>query len=381
MESAYNLSLGQWTQKNITQITSRPDCDLGCDSTGANDMRELRRDAGRLEVAMATRVEPSWPEGDAQRAIDDQRLPGSLSLTGPNVSGSNGNMVPPQKPPVVSRPGNDVRMTQEELDIFSRSNVIVQVRAVGFANTASTVTPRYNFLENLGGVITLVPIEILQQRGSVSFQFNVTNDNLVHTIFLVVDMLKPSGVSQAQIALDTGRKVYAPNENRVFTGVVSLPGVGPVPGFKHWGLSLHAGVSIPHGDFSNFLNPGANVAVDLEYRFNKMFSVEGIYGFHNFTGDTIGPFSFSDLNVHQVSINGKVYGTTSPVRPFFNFGGGVYNFGSGPSVHGGLNLGGGVQFDVKSNFAVEGVYNLHNVFTSGSNTTFSAVQGGVRFRF
>src|SRR6185369_1801899 len=126
---------------------------------------------------------------------------------------------------------------------------------------------RYNFLENLGGVITLVPIEILQQRGSVSFQFNVTNDNLVHTIFLVVDMLKPSGVSQAQIALDTGRKVYAPNENRVFTGVVSLPGVGPVPGFKHWGLSLHAGVSIPHGDFSNFLNPGANVAVDLEYRF------------------------------------------------------------------------------------------------------------------
>ena len=149
--------------------------------------------------------------------------------------------------------------------------------------------------------------------------------------------------------------------------------------FKRWGLSLHAGVSIPHGSFSSIFNPGPNVGVDLEYRVTPIFSLEGIYTFHRFNGDTIGPFSFSDLNVHQFSVNGKVYGSTSPVRPFFNFGGGAYKFN--PSTHGGLNVGGGVQFDVAPNIAFDVIYNFHNVFTSGSNTRFSAVQGGIRFRF
>jgi opacity protein-like surface antigen len=98
-------------------------------------------------------------------------------------------------------------------------------------------------------------------------------------------------------------------------------------------------------------------------------------------GDTIGPVRISDLNVHQISFNGKVYGNSSPVRPFFNFGGGAYNFGSGAATHGGLNAGGGVQYDVTPTFAVEGAYNFHNVFTSGSSTRFSTLQGGVRFRF
>lgn len=149
--------------------------------------------------------------------------------------------------------------------------------------------------------------------------------------------------------------------------------------FKRWGLSLHAGASFPHGSFSSIFNPGPNVAVDLEYRLTPIFSLEGIYGFHRFNGATIGPFTFGDLNVHQISLNGKVYGTSSPVRPFFNFGGGAYNFS--PGTHGGLNVGAGLQFDVTPNFAVEGVYNFHNVFTSGANTRFSGVQGGVRFRF
>ena len=37
-------------------------------------------------------------------------------------------------------------------------------------------------------------------------------------------------------------------------------------GLKRWGLSLHAGASIPHGNFSNIFNPGPNFGVDLEYR-------------------------------------------------------------------------------------------------------------------
>jgi hypothetical protein len=150
---------------------------------------------------------------------------------------------------------------------------------------------------------------------------------------------------------------------------------------KHWALSIHAGLSIPHGNLNNVFNPGPNLAFDVEYRINRTVSVEGIYGYHRFNGERFGAFTVADLNLHQFSINGKVYGSSSATRPFFNFGGGAYVFTPGASVHGGLNFGAGVQHDVTPNFAVEGVYNFHNVFTSGSNTQFSALQGGVRFRF
>src|SRR5205823_10097610 len=95
-------------------------------------------------------------------------------------------------------------------------------------------------------------------------------------------------------------------------------------GFKRWGLSLHAGVSIPHGNFGTLFNPGPNFGIDLEYRVTPTFSLEGIYGFHHFRGATIGSVTVGDVNAHQFSFNGKVYGSSSPVRPFFNFGGGAY---------------------------------------------------------
>jgi hypothetical protein len=163
---------------------------------------------------------------------------------------------------------------------------------------------------------------------------------------------------------------------------VPVPGGNSGGGFKHWGISLHAGVSIPHGSFSNFLDPGPDVGFDVEYRFNPVFSLEGIYTYHRFRGQSFGTFHFSDVSLHQLSLNGKVYGgtATSPVRPFFNFGGGAYVFASG-TVHPGLNVGGGLQFTVTPTFAVDSMYNFNNVFTSGTNLRFSTVQGGVRFRF
>src|SRR5205085_236002 len=145
-----------------------------------------------------------------------------------------------------------------------------------------------------------------------------------------------------------------------------LPGGGGAsPGgsgnFKRWGLSLHAGGSFPHGNFGNFFSTGANVGVDLEYRVNSTFSLEGIYTFHRFPGKTIGAVTIGDVNLHQFSFNGKVYGSSSPVRPFFNFGGGAYKFDPG-TTHAGLNLGAGLQFDVTPNVAFDAMYNFHNVF-------------------
>ena len=202
---------------------------------------------------------------------------------------------------------------------------------------------------------------------------------------IVTFMFAASVTAQTQITTDTIQGTVGDETGAAIAGGDTKeqpPDSPPPPGaFKRWGLSIHAGVSIPHGSFSTVYNPGPNIAFDLEYRINNTFSVEGIYGYHRFNGQTFGAFTVADLSLHQFSVNGKVYGSSSPTRPFFNFGGGAYVFYPGASVHGGLNIGVGVQHDVSPSFAVEGVYNFHNVFTSGSNTRFSTVQGGVRFRF
>ena len=125
---------------------------------------------------------------------------------------------------------------------------------------------------------------------------------------------------------------------------------------------------------------GFSFNADLEYRINQYFSVEGLYGFHRFRGGRFGFFTVPDLNIHQFSVDGKAYLTTTPVRPFVNFGVGAYKADPG-STHAGVNAGGGLQFNVTPTFAVEGAYNFHDVFTFGGDTKFSTLQAGVRFRF
>ncbi len=183
-------------------------------------------------------------------------------------------------------------------------------------------------------------------------------------------------------------RAVAPDEEATAAPPPPAPPAQPADEFKHWGLSLHAGVSVPHPDFSDLRRPGPNFGVDLEYRFNEYFSLEGIYTYHRFGGETFGPFvpggptfELDPLNLHQLSVNGKIYAAgTSPVRPFFNLGGGAYFFSPGSTTRGGVNVGGGLQFDVTETMAVEGAYNFHNVF-GFSDVKFSTVQAGVRFRF
>jgi hypothetical protein len=193
-------------------------------------------------------------------------------------------------------------------------------------------------------------------------------------------------IEGAQKITDNLYLIAVPNKSaaKIKTIIEAVePGGNVGSGFKHWGLSLHSGISIPHGGLNSSFNVGPNIGADLEYRFNRTFSLEGIYTLHHFPGETFGTFTIPDLNVHQVSVNGKVYGPSSPIRPFFNFGGGSYTFAfsGGSSTRGGINVGGGLQFDATPNVAFDVMYNFHNVFTSGSNTHFSSVQGGVRFRF
>ncbi|MET0625764.1 MAG: outer membrane beta-barrel protein [Pyrinomonadaceae bacterium] len=396
MATAYGLGIDQWTQKNISAAASGTVCPT-CPVAG------LRSAPGGAETAEAEAA-PSWPRAGASGgrgpSDDASALPVVYATadTGGVFSDSLFGAAQTQtddkeRPPLVERPGRDVRLTRRDMARIAVDSVVVQVRTYGYGRPTGG-PPRFNFIEQMGGIIQVVPLEVLRKLREVPFEFRVTNPRQGRTVFHRVDVyLSPNTEAEnARVSFDTRPSPYAAEESRVVRGYVTLPGkgVGGEEGgtkgdFKRWGLSLHAGASIPHGTFNNIYNPGPNAGVDLEYRLNRNFSLEAVYTFNRFSGETFDflgqPFTIPDVNLHVLSLNGKVYGSTSPVRPFFNFGGGVYVFGSGASTRGGLNAGGGLQFDLTPTVALDSMYNFHNVFTSGSSFRYSTAQGGVRFRF
>lgn len=304
------------------------------------------------------------------------------------------------KQPNVADAQPDLATAGQTQDPGSSSSDTIRILVEGFGIESPPPNANYAFLTDLGGVGTMVSNHNLAsmpqgmtieldvgnprvERADITKNPSVETLSPPRTIFLNVIVRTAPGVPKPTFTVNVADNTLGPGETTKGTVVVT-PAQTPVQTFKRWGLSLHAGVSIPHGDFNTFFNPGPNAGIDLEYRIKRTFSVEGIYTFHRFRGETLtgtfAPITIGDLNLHQFSLNGKFYGSSSPVRPFFNFGGGVYKFDPG-STHGGLNIGGGFQFDITPNVAFDTMYNFHNVFTSGSNTQFSTVQGGLRFRF
>jgi outer membrane protein with beta-barrel domain len=151
----------------------------------------------------------------------------------------------------------------------------------------------------------------------------------------------------------------------------------PDPDLSKFAVFGDAGVAIPHGDLSTFLDPGFSVNTGLEYMITTQFSAEGIFGYHRFSNS----FFSGHTNLYQLSGNGKFYFVdhSSKVRPFVNGGVGAYVTDSG-TAHFGGNVGGGVLYEATPRFGLEGSYNFH-AFSAGTALKFSTVQGGVRFRF
>ncbi|HEX8723124.1 MAG TPA: porin family protein [Pyrinomonadaceae bacterium] len=284
----------------------------------------------------------------------------------------------------------------------------VRVFVEGYGVESAAAKADYVFTKVLGAVGTMVSNKDLVSRGEMTMEIDVTNPRVERRnfrgqplevvspprdIFLNVIVKAAPGVTPPAVTVKLDRDHLGPGETTKGTVVVKPAGGGttvdqPDDGFKRWGLSLHAGASFPHDNLGNAFNPGPNAGVDLEYRFDRRFSLEALYTFNRFRGESFntsfGPFHIPDLNLHVFSLNGKVYGGTSPVRPFFNFGGGAYVFhpsGGGSNTRGGLNVGGGLQFDVSPNVALDAMYNFHNVFNPSSDTKYSTAQAGVRFRF
>lgn len=150
----------------------------------------------------------------------------------------------------------------------------------------------------------------------------------------------------------------------------------PASDRSNFAVFANAGVSVPHGDFSIFFDPGFTLNTGLEYMITSQFSVEGTLGYHGFRR-----FFGGHTSLYQVSGNGKFYlvDESSRLRPFVNGGVGLYVTDSA-TTHFGGNIGGGVLYELTPRFGIQGAYNFHAV-SAGFGLRFSTAQGGVRWRF
>jgi outer membrane protein with beta-barrel domain len=146
---------------------------------------------------------------------------------------------------------------------------------------------------------------------------------------------------------------------------------------KPFALSLHGGVSLPHGDLNGAFDPGVSITGDLEHRLNNTFSVAALLGYDRFENQA----TTGHLDVYQISGSGRAFLSTSgAVAPFVEAGAGVYDFSPG-STDPGTHFGAGVEVEASREIVLGVSYRAHIVFTSGSSTTFSSVQAGGRIRF
>jgi hypothetical protein len=165
--------------------------------------------------------------------------------------------------------------------------------------------------------------------------------------------------------------------NGVTSGSVPAPTTS-TPSVSFWSLGLRGGVAIPNGTANNLFDPGGAFTADLEYHATNQLSAVGLFGYRRMSS---GFPLVSGVNVFQFSGGAKAYLTgTGQLRPFVNGGIGGFKFDPG-STKFGVYGGGGLQYRAWPRVWLEGEYNYHTVFTTGSNFNFSTVQGGVRFRF
>jgi hypothetical protein len=166
-------------------------------------------------------------------------------------------------------------------------------------------------------------------------------------------------------------RLTVPNDS--FAVVTTTIGALPPRPFA---LSLHAGVSLPHGSFNTTHDPGFGITADAEYWWKPKLAVAVLLGYHRFGSTAPNP----DLDLFHASAALEARITAGSPSVLVDAGGGIYHLNPG-STKPGVHAGAGVGFDVSPALALGVTGRVHTVFTTGSNTTFSSLQAGGRIRF
>lgn len=145
------------------------------------------------------------------------------------------------------------------------------------------------------------------------------------------------------------------------------------PKYAIW---LALGTTFPHDNFANNYDSGFAGNIGFEYALYSNLAMEIIAGQHQFKGKG----SMENIDLSQVSINSKWYFPYQLYRLFATAGLGSYIFDS-DTTPAGLNVGGGLQYDIAPRWSVEGRYTVHSIFNNSPNELYSTILAGVRYSF
>ena len=381
MVAAYDLGTQHIAQQNITRRAEASVCPDGdCRIAG-------RLDRERTGIAVASLGPPERLFEPAAFGAADQELPdGGRRDPAP----ADGAMDRGRRP---APTGDDVDLVDEEVARYAGDHVIVQITGYGFSASESARSPRYHFIEEIGGVVELIPVtrfmddreepgdggdrfpEAAPARRAVTFAFQVSNPGTrARTIYLHLDVHAPPGFEDFEYFVDTAPRLYQPGETRTFEGEARPPAAGTA--VRHpWSLSVHLGQNDPRGDLWDGCEGDLSWGLDLEYRFDARWAAELFYGHEDFDCP-----SRDEGEVRHLSLNGKAYLLTGFWRPFVGLGIGGYDLSPGPTETGG-NLFVGLQANPLPNLGVEATARYHLVQANGTDADFLTYRLGLRFRF
>lgn len=146
---------------------------------------------------------------------------------------------------------------------------------------------------------------------------------------------------------------------------------------KRYSLSLHAGITLPAGNFNTLYNGSYMLGLNLDYHFSPQLSLLGLLGYNHFKA---GSPLVADTHWWNLSANLKYECTTCPLRPYVRGGAGLYIPRTG-RARPGVNLGLGLDYSLNADWTIQWGTDYHHIFTGGTGTGFWVSQAGLIFRF
>lgn len=293
MLTAYGLAEtgAQSAQKNITRLAGTPDCTPescqiaavpgGGSASAANVSTTETRKDDRIAPWMSLTV--ALPLVGAafllqRRQRSWRRLTSTLLLLSLAlmlvVAGCTGAAQPVEETPPVETPpvemppvGPALALTDEEMKLFGADNVVVQFEVFGFSKVqAKNGQNTYNFIEDFGGVIQLIPTEMLKDFGQTELAFNISNPTELHQIMMVNPAYAAPDGLDLELRYDIDPQLFQPQQQLQFSNaILHLPDITPKFPFEGAGLEGGAFLNekdllvLPNGDafaFERFLDDG-----------------------------------------------------------------------------------------------------------------------------
>jgi hypothetical protein len=201
LEHVYGLTPDQWAQENITRLPTGSMCPAGhcpiafLQDGGVRALFGVARDALSGPHFFSLGPQELWAG-----ALDSQPQPR----------------------------GNQIFLSPEQARQLGPTNVIVQVRSFGSTPPPVGRQLPYDFVQPIGGVIQLFPVELAQGGKALPVHLTVTNPAPgPQMIGLSVVAHTPPGMPGVRVDLDTAPHLYQHGESRTVLGAVSTS--SPLP--------------------------------------------------------------------------------------------------------------------------------------------------------